>query len=318
MTQSTSSVIIDLFAGPGGWSQGLRYLNADAREIGIELSEDACQTRTANGFTTRKWDLSKPASEFCFDLPPFQGLIASPPCTDFSRANDQRGEGRTGKTGRLIDTVPDWVSCYRPRWIACEQVPACLPIWDEFASKFTEIGYNTVTANVVAADYGVPQVRRRAVLLASRTMQPEIPEPTHADPHMKKGLQAIEDGRALPWVTLAKAQGWTHGDDFLPRRNDQSNSPDIDRLWPFKRPATTVAGRMLISDPGANANRFNGATKSRNDGIRVTAEEMLITQSFPADYKVFGSKPSQAQQIGNAIPPRLAQALLRQFIEEDV
>ena len=72
--------------------------------------------------------------------------------------------------------------------------------------------------------------------------------------------------------------------------------------------------RDIIADPGANANRFNGATKSRNDGVRVSVSEAATLQGFPPDYPWQGNKTSQHQQIGDAIPPPLAAAILRQVI----
>lgn len=80
--------------------------------------------------------------------------------------------------------------------------------------------------------------------------------------------------------------------------------------WAEDRPATTVEGRPLIADPGANANRFNGATKSRNDGIRVELEDVLVLQSFPEDYPVQGPRTARFSQVGNAVPPRLAAHVL--------
>lgn len=83
------------------------------------------------------------------------------------------------------------------------------------------------------------------------------------------------------------------------------------KAWAFERPATTLAGRPLVADPGANANRYNGSTKSRNDGVKVTLEEAAVLQSFPADYPWQGTKSKQWEQVGNAIPPLLAEAILR-------
>lgn len=66
--------------------------------------------------------------------------------------------------------------------------------------------------------------------------------------------------------------------------------------------------------PGANANRFNGSTKSRNDGIRVSVSEAAVLQSFRPDYPWQGTKTQQYQQVGDAIPPLLARAVLEPLI----
>lgn len=92
------------------------------------------------------------------------------------------------------------------------------------------------------------------------------------------------------------------------RVNNQSGT-EFDPDWPAKRPAPTVAGREIVTMPGANANRFNGATKSRNDGLRITVEEAGILQSFPAGYPWQGTKTKQFEQVGNAVPPLLMRAI---------
>jgi DNA (cytosine-5)-methyltransferase 1 len=401
-------VILDLFAGPGGWSEGLRTLGAE--DVGVELDTAACATRSAAGHRTICADVTilHPPSELV-------GLIASPPCTAFSTAGTKDGHGLLGELcehatdGRweamrdehpadvwLPLEVGRWWEAAWPEWVACEQVPACLPIWQAYAERFAELGYSAWAGVVNAADYGVPQIRKRAVLLASRTREPHPPVKSHGP------------GEERPWVTMAEALGWPRdalvgfarkddrGDsptgyrerdlrsadepaftvtekvrswkldrraayvDGAPtirlvdadtepsptvtgnaighgvwqwRRNDQTGPPENPE-WPLERPATTIAGRLLVPDPGANANRFNDSTKSRNDGYRVTTEEAAILQGFPADYPwraewpalsaqlSFGFGPEYermvrttiARQIGNAVPPPLAAALLEQFV----
>jgi DNA (cytosine-5)-methyltransferase 1 len=80
------------------------------------------------------------------------------------------------------------------------------------------------------------------------------------------------------------------------------------------RPAPVIAGRGLVTMPGANANRFNGSTKSRNDGIRVSVEEAGVLQSFAPDYPWQGTKTKQHEQVGNAVPPLLQKALTQHLL----
>jgi DNA (cytosine-5)-methyltransferase 1 len=92
--------------------------------------------------------------------------------------------------------------------------------------------------------------------------------------------------------------------------NQSGNEYDLDEQ--VATPASTIAGRDLVPFRGANANRFNGSTKSRNDGIRVTVEEAATLQTFPAGYPWQGSRTAQFQQVGNAIPCLLAWHILRE------
>lgn len=209
-------MILDLFAGPGGWSEGLRMLGLS--DVGIEFDESACLTRAAAGHLTIRADVSQyPPERFCGIC---KGLIASPPCQAFSAAGDGKG---ANFMDALIAAVraedwtarpdPDpkvwlvlepgrWVDVIRPEWIAMEQVPGVLPIWQEYARTFTRWGYNAHAGILNAADYGVPQTRQRAVLMATRASL-RWPTPTHAESPAESLFGPAEE----QWVPWGEALG---------------------------------------------------------------------------------------------------------------
>lgn len=113
--------------------------------------------------------------------------------------------------------------------------------------------------------------------------------------------QTIEADQPAPTVTAVAGQ-WQV---WEPWHAEQHR----DKEWTQDRPATTVAGRALIADPGANANRFNDSTKSRNDGVPVTLDELAALQDFPPGYTFVGNKTDRARLIGNAVPRTLARLL---------
>ena len=98
------------------------------------------------------------------------------------------------------------------------------------------------------------------------------------------------------------------------RMHNQSGT-EFDLAWQADRPAPTIAGREIVTMPGANANRFNGSTKSRNDGLRVTIQEAGVLQSFPASYQWAGGKTKQFEQCGNAVPPLMGHAMAMAVVE---
>jgi DNA (cytosine-5)-methyltransferase 1 len=106
-----------------------------------------------------------------------------------------------------------WVLALRPRWVALEQVPAVLPLWQAIARLFRGLGYSAESGLLSAERYGVPQTRKRAFLVARRDGAPaRLPEPTHhaykpgqPDPTPEVDLH----GRRLrPWVSMAAALGF--------------------------------------------------------------------------------------------------------------
>lgn len=311
-------MIVDLFAGPGGWSEAVTALDLD--EIGLELDATACATRAAAGHPTIRTDVAAyPAERFAGA----DGLIASPPCQAFSRAGKRKGhDDATRLREHLITSRRGWVEpggdwsdpraplvleplrwalAIRPPWIVLEQVPPVIKLWSTYTVALADLGYRAWAGVLDAADYGVPQHRERAVLIAILdTDRPPTPPPATHGP-----------GRT-PYVTMGAALGWHDGNRELwePKRHDQSKAGEVNPDWPLTRPATTLATRSTVADPGANANRFNGAAKSRNDGYHVDVEEALTLQSFPADYPIAGAPSKAFEQIGNAVAPRFGAAIL--------
>ncbi|WP_435059314.1 DNA cytosine methyltransferase, partial [Streptomyces sp. bgisy060] len=100
-----------------------------------------------------------------------------------------------------------------PEWVAMEEVPDVLPLWRQYAQILRSWGFSVWCGILNAADYGVPQTRRRAILLASRVRTAEPPTPTHAQVAEPESL--FGPGRAR-WVSMAEALGWGATDRPVP------------------------------------------------------------------------------------------------------
>lgn len=85
--------------------------------------------------------------------------------------------------------------------------------------------------------------------------------------------------------------------------------------WVRKRPATTLAGDPRLGSPG-HRDREGGERQFQPDAVRVTLAEAAILQGFPPDYPFAGSRTKQFEQVGNAVPPPLARAVIEALVGE--
>jgi DNA (cytosine-5)-methyltransferase 1 len=320
---AVNPTVVDLFAGPGGWSEGLRLLGL--AELGIEIDATTCDTARLAGHRRLCADVAECDPAWLLERP--AGVIASPPCPGFSTAGKRRGrddvplceeaarrlargddaratlaaECADGNSMLVVEPLR-WALELRPEWIACEQVPSVLPLWELFAALLAS-EYSTWTGIVNAANYGVPQTRDRAIFLASRIDDVRAPAPTHAD--ARNGLDAF----GLPaWLSMADALGWPPDDMVgFPRRNDRpngrSNGSGAYRARD-RRPASLPA--FNLTEKARSWTRLT----SEGDAVRVDVDEAAILQGFRHGYPWQGSRTAQFHQIGNAVPPPMARALL--------
>ena len=312
---------IDLCAGAGGWSIAAHELGITT--LGIEIDADACATRQKAGLPTVQGDVTKlPLGPFSWPT----GMIGSPPCPSFSRAGNIRGQDDalcTAALERITAEGPEadieelrsacvseasmvvveplrWALAIRPDWITLEQVPPVLALWERTGVVLEEHGYFVWTGILNAADFGTPQLRKRAILIASRLAPVVPPSPSHA----KDGKDGL-----TPWVPMSDAVGW----GFTKRP-----APTL--------PATSKGGpRVLDGGSGARQTVLNaiargewkdftdGRQVSRTGAVRASEAEAGLLQGFPRDWPWTGRiQAIRHRQIGNAIPPLLAKAILLQ------
>lgn len=318
---------VDLFAGAGGWDIAARDLGLSV--LGVEIWSPACQTRDAAGLHTAQGDvrLLNPLDD-AFLTP---GFIASPPCQSFSTAG--KGDGRAvmglicerirqGRTdgidlpegSALILEPLRWIqtrlAVEQPyRWIAFEQVPTCLPIWEAYAEVLRGYGYSVATGNLQAEQYGVPQTRKRAILVAKKSLYlgSLLSSPTHSRYHNRDPMRL--DQGVPKWVSMAEAFGWPTGGGPAFRSDNRPNCATRDA----DLPAPTV---LANGERGTHAKwvmRSSGEIDGKSER-NVEVWEAGVLQSFPADYPWQGTKTAQYLQAGNAVPPGLARAVLSTLI----
>ncbi|MBK0376807.1 DNA cytosine methyltransferase [Streptomyces sp. CB04723] len=225
--------------------------------------------------------------------------------------------------------------------VVLEQVPTVLPVWKHFVDILRRAGYAAEAHVLHTEDFGVPQTRRRAVLIAqfdpgNEHRKVRFPEATHQ--RYRKGAERLppthdhQDGSLFrtsrsgggvePWVSMGDALRATRSADFVMVSNYGSGGDPKNRgRRGSGEPAPTITGKVRRNRlyPMKWDRSGELVIKDEDELERLSFEEAGLLQSFPAAYP--WRSTDVAQQIGNAIPPRLSlhilsMALLREQPQE--
>lgn len=330
--------MIDLFAGAGGLTLGLTTHGGFQPQISVDNDQAACDTHRLNFpdcqtvcANVETWLAS--CSEQAVDV-----AVGGPPCQGFSLLN----KSRDGDLRRSL-FIPyfEVLRRFRVRTFLMENVPGLLtsPEMELIRELARRLDYSIVAKVLNAADYGVPQQRKRTIIIGMKNQVPYHPEPTHSS-----------DATLLsqPWRTVREAIGdlpaptGTEPSDVAPPQNLhfgrspsptsllryqavppggnrfdlQRNRPDITpQCWINKKTGSTdVFGRLWWDRPAVTIRtEFYKPEKGRylhpNENRPITHREAARLQTFPDSFLFAGSKIAIAKQIGNAVPITFAQAL---------
>ncbi|MGB9887754.1 MAG: DNA cytosine methyltransferase [Moorellales bacterium] len=272
-------------------------------------------------------------------------LSVCAPCQPFSRHNRS---GKRDSSAYLILEASRFVAEMKPWFVFLENVPdlgknAHKEIIDRFVADLEDEGYAVLPPRIVdAVDYGVPQFRKRLIMLAGSTKElPTFPEPTHASPTV-----AARTGK-IPWRTVADAIS-----DLPPLRAGEQDANDplhkarrhtalaLERLrhiphnggsrnsLPFslqlachrngKAGYRDVYGRMDYGRPSNTlttgcTNFTKGRFAHPEQDRAITPREAARLQTFPDTYRFHGTYGQVSAQIGNAVPVMLAEAFAAMF-----
>ena len=270
-------------------------------------------------------------------------MIGGPPCQPFSKA----GYWAHGDSRRLLDPRASTLGAYLrvvedalPRAFLLENVEglgyrgksegfSVLQHRVEQINRSTGSKYRLCAQVVDAADYGVPQHRRRMIVIAARDGRTfQFPSPTHANsgelsasmattPYVS-AWDALHDLPSEPNDDLAMRGKWAkllptipEGENYLWHTERKAGLPLFGwrtRYWSFllklakDRPAWT-----LQAQPGPAIGPFHWKNR------RLSMREMCRLQTFPDDVSIFGTRTSVQKQLGNAVPSLLAEVLAREI-----
>ena len=335
--------IIDLFCGCGGLSLGFENAGFNVL-LGIDMWEDALVTyrhNHKNGNTLCADLASLPVEEVdkAINHKKVDVIIGGPPCQGFSIAGKRIVDDDRNK---LYKSFVRMVAYFKPKAFVLENVPNILSIGDGVVREaiikdFSELGYKVTYKVLLAADYGVPQNRRRAIFVGMLDGKEFVfPEPTVKQPVTSKEAisdlpeEGIEDGGDYPLPPQTEYQKLMrkgceklynheitiHNDrtkEIIAMVPDGGNYKDLPVELQNTRKVHIAWTRLNSKRPSItiDTGHFHHFHYEYN---RVpSARESARFQSFPDSFVFIGNKTSKLKQIGNAVPPLMAEVIANEI-----
>lgn len=318
-------------------------MDAGVRLVGaVDIDPDAAETYRKNfpHVTFFEKDVADLSVEEVRQLLPEKGPIlfaGCAPCQPFSA--QQRHSDASDPRRSLLLRFLQFVEALLPDFLLVENVPGLQTVPEgegplpTFLESIEALGYQVSVDVLRAADFGVPQIRRRLIIIAARGVAVRLPDATHGIdllpystvrdwisdlPPITAGAQHPEDNdhvsAQLSALNLQRIKATPEGGDRRDwpevlwancHREYKGHSDAYGRLA-WDRPASGLTTRCVSYSNG----RFGHPTQDRAISIR----EAALLQTFPQGYEFSGSLTSKARQIGNAVPPLMARVLGEQII----
>jgi DNA (cytosine-5)-methyltransferase 1 len=235
-------------------------------------------------------------------------VVGGPPCQGFSDANHNRSEddSRRSLPSRFIELAAD----LEPEWIVMEEVPAARGLAARWVAMLRDRGYAAKWAVLSAEKYGVPQRRQRLVMVARKGDEPPAnfpPTPTHDVPvSAGEALMSCDasEGSEITGLILEKVmmraamtKEQVKAMGYRPR-NAYCVMDMGEPAWTLTSCFTNPSGgRFVVGE--ANIYRC------------LSIREGAALQSFGPNYHFCGSSTEVKRMVGNAVPPKLAEAVAR-------
>lgn len=333
---------IDLFCGAGGLTTGLKKAGFSVL-AGFELNTTAAETYKCNHKRTKIYiadislaDPSKIMTDLNIQKGELDLLAGCPPCQGFS-SHTTRNKSSSVEDDRnnLIFEVLRFVEVMLPKTIMLENVPGLAKDHriDIFKKKLKTLGYiiNEDSVKILdAADFGVPQRRKRMLLQASRFGVIDSPEKVKQRTTVEDtiGNLIIPELSKDPLHSLSQPRSERVNEIIrnIPKNGGSRTELPI-HLWlpcHIRRPGSyrDVYGRMAWKDvaptiTGGCTNPSKGRFLHPEQNRAITLREAALLQTFPEDYNFSLSKGKDfvALMIGNALPPRLIEAHAIKYLQ---
>ena len=343
--------VIDLFAGVGGLSYGFANNDRFEIELANEYDADIAKAYSLNhpSVIMINCDIRELNEKTIFDYCPegVDVVVGGPPCQSYSTLGKRQMDDRA----HLFEEYCRVLRIVQPKLFIFENVSGLLSMENGtliniIRDEFKKIGYDVKTKVLDAADYGVPQHRDRVIIVGMKGENTfEYPEATHGNgklpyltvedafsdlPVLKSGQESSryatkpnnnfqkylrqnsniltensspKNGEQLIRIMESLPDGGTKDDLPIDIRPKSGYGNTYAKMW-WKRPAPTITRNFATPSSSRCIHPRDSRALTTREGARL--------QSFPDEYKFYGSRSTKNLEIGNAVPPLLSIVLANQ------
>lgn len=350
--ESKSVAVIDLFCGIGGLSYG--FVQEKFRVVAGIDTDITCkfafeENNKAVFIPKSISDITKSEINNLFGDAKYRVLVGCAPCQPFSSYTFKDEEKKDNGKWKLLYEFARLIKQTLPEIVSMENVSQLInfkkaPVFEDFIGLLERMGYYVHFEVVNCPDYGIPQNRKRLVLLASKLGEISLIPKTHKKEnyvtvHEAIGsLPKIADGeyhdkdlmhyaRKLSPINKRRIKATPYGGSWKDWSDDlklECHKRDSGKSYP------SVYGRMKWNEPSPTMTTHcigygNGRFGHPDQDRAISLREASLLQTFPVKYKFFNEKDGSyssvvvARQIGNAVPVRLGRVIaksIRKHIEQ--
>ena len=345
--------VVDLFAGVGGLSYGFAKLSSFNIIAANEIEKDISIAYSLNHPSVKmvNCDIKELTEERIHEMigsEVVDVIVGGPPCQSYSTVGKRKLDDRAN----LFLEYKRVLQIIQPRAFVFENVTGILSmdkgrLFPTIQHEFEELGYKLKYKVLDAVDFGVPQHRERVILVGFKGNNPfKYPEATHGEgkipyvtlkdaigdlPVLRSGESSTEydssaNNQFLKFVRDSGCELTEHdapkngehlvrimqtlkdgeSKDDLPEdiRPKSGYGNTYAKLW-WEKPSTTITRNFACPSSSRCIHPRDSRAMSIREGARL--------QSFPDDYKFYGSDGMKRLEIGNAVPPLLSLAIARQM-----
>ncbi|WP_157757581.1 DNA cytosine methyltransferase [Pseudalgibacter alginicilyticus] len=311
--------VISLFSGSGGLDLGFLATGKYDIIFANDFNSQACETYSHNiGDHIVCEDIQKITHLKYADI-----IVGGPPCQGFSLANPSRAFD--DPRNHLFKEYARILKEVQPKMFLMENVSGMVTmqkgnVFELIKKELSNCGYNLFHKLLNAKDFGVPQNRRRIIIIGVRKDIKEpfkFPTPTHDETNYLTVENSLLDtpipesnpnhliGK-LTDLNLKRIQNIPEGGSMKDCPMHLQNNSDLNRS--MRRLSRKNVSHTIVHN---NCDHYYHPIENR----RITIREMARIQGYPDDYIFFGSKSEQSRQVGNSVPIGLGKALAKSIYD---